>query len=165
MRAFFALPLPDHARDSVLAVQETLRRAAERHGLSLRWTRPEQLHATIKFLGDVDPADAKRLAERAAAHAARLPPILSEVVTVQAFGSPGRARVLIAALADPKSFITELARCLEDDAAEIGIEKEARAFTPHLTFARFKPPAPAAPILRESVPLPIPLVFDNLVLF
>lgn len=131
----------------------------------LRWTRPEQLHATLKFLGEVDPSDTKRLAEAAAAHAARLPPIASEVVSVRAFGPPARARVLVATLADRSSLITHLARCLEDDATAVGVPREDRTFTPHLTFGRFKPPASAAPILGESVPLPIPVVFDHLVLF
>ena len=69
MRAFLALPVPDAVRTAAARLQEELRRA----GADVGWTRPEQMHLTIKFLGEIEPAAAARFAERLTASLPRRP--------------------------------------------------------------------------------------------
>lgn len=165
MRAFFALPLPEATRERLALVQDVLRRAAERRGLSLRWTRPEQQHVTLKFLGDVDPEAGGQLARRMAPDALRLPPIATEVSAPSTFGPPARARVLVLPVADQGGLILGLATALDRAAAELGVPPETRAFRPHLTLARFSRPGDASALLSEQVPLPAEVVFDRMVLY
>ena len=61
-----------------------------------------------------------------------------------------RARVLWVGLDDPAGLLAALARDLEAALVPLGFEAEPRAFTPHLTLARFKPPASVAGVLSDE---------------
>jgi len=152
-RAFFALPLPPPVLASVERFSADLRRVCERRGITGRWCKPEQLHVTLKFLGYVERSAAAGLAGTLARRAAKLAPITSGLAQLTAFPSTRRARVLVVRLSDPSGAATKLAAQLEDDAATLGVPREERAFVPHLTLARFKPPVDVTELL-EPVTVP-----------
>jgi 2'-5' RNA ligase len=114
-----------------------------------RWTEPAAQHITLKFLGST-PADLlPELAGVLDGTAARHAPASVSLSLVGAFPSRRRARVLWMALEDPADVLREVAADLDESLRILGFEPEKRAFTPHLTLARFKSPIP----LPESTPI------------
>jgi RNA 2',3'-cyclic 3'-phosphodiesterase len=139
MRLFVALEIPSAVRDNLAALISDLR-AADASSLKnrARWVRPENLHVTLKFIGNVDAG--KLDAIRAA-----LADICSSGVVELRFRGLGffpnenRPRVLWAGIeASPN--LRPLAGEIDARLEKLGIPRETREFSPHLTLARFDPP-------------------------
>jgi 2'-5' RNA ligase len=149
-RLFFALDVPKPAIDEVFQLQSRLRAFAER--FDPRWTRREQVHLTLKFLGDVEISkldELTRLTEECARDTRAFDVSFERLA---AFPNARRARVLAIELSpDPR--LAELATRLEQAVERFGIPRERRPFRPHLTLARFKTPGNAA-FLLDSASLP-----------
>ena len=105
-----------------------------------RWTTVESQHVTLKFIGWVEPSRLDpiltTMRKVAGAHAAAH----MCVTEIGAFPSKKRVRVLWAGIEDPTGLGAALADDLSARLEPLGIEKEDRAFTPHLTLARLKTP-------------------------
>jgi 2'-5' RNA ligase len=161
-RAFFGLPLPEPAMTAVTDAARALERAAGRQGIVARWSRFDQLHATLKFLGWIPRDTIDRYREIAERHAAERPPIDVELGEVAVFGSASRARVLIVRIADPGRSIGDLAGAIEADAEELGVPREERPFVPHVTLARFKQSTDARPVLARAALAPVKVRFSSM---
>lgn len=137
-RLFVAIPLPAATREGLHRAAAPLRRAAP----DLRWTDPERLHLTIRFLGDTEEAmvgpvgDAVRTV--AAAHAA-VPLVIRGA---GAFPTLRRARVVWAGV-EPSGRLELLHHDVEVALDALGIPVEGRPFRPHVTLARVKAPLDA----------------------
>ena len=146
LRLFVAAEVP-------LAVQEVLAAAVAplRPVLpTARWTPVEGWHVTLKFLGAVDEDRVGDVSSVVAAAAASCAPAAVSLAGLGAFPSAGRARVLWAGLADPGAVLAGLAGRLESGFLSLGFAREDRAWTPHLTLARFREPVGLA--LGTAVP-------------
>jgi RNA 2',3'-cyclic 3'-phosphodiesterase len=140
LRLFFAMPLPLAARDAIRAAQERMKRRANRSRLSPRWTPPDSLHVTLKFLGSLDRAVLPELIALLDAETRDLSPIDTRCTGVTGFSSPQRARVVVATLEDARGRVARLARGLEQGVERYGIAPETRPFRPHVTIARLRVP-------------------------
>lgn len=161
VRLFYGLPLTPLARQELAKLQAALRARAPVRA-HLRWLGIDNLHVTLKFLGEVDTsrlAELEALLERSSA---KVPPIPASVERVTAFPSAHAARVTVARLADPSGWLERLSARLESVAAEQGFARDARSFVPHITLARLSTPislhtwldgfaTPATPLLFEQV--------------
>jgi len=135
MRLFLALDLAPALLAALDAAVEPLRAPAP----SLSWTRAEQRHLTLKFVGDGDEALAGRLAAVMDAVAAAHRPFAMQLGGLGAFPNFRRARVLwIGVEGEPR--LELLHHDLEVAGAEAGIEVEGRPFRPHVTLARLRQP-------------------------
>jgi 2'-5' RNA ligase len=136
MRLFVALEVAEPARREVRRRLAALRDRMPR----ARWTDPDQIHVTLAFLGEVDAAKLRELAERLAAAFAPFEPLDLRLDGGGTF-PPGRpARVAWLGVDAPEE-IAELQRAVEKVAIEVvGIEPEERAFRPHVTLARCPSP-------------------------
>lgn len=162
-RAFFALPLPDTARAPLIAAQTRMRRA-DTGRLPVRFSREEQLHVTLKFLGDVRRASLDELAAIADRRAAEHAVLELHLHSVIAFGKPQRARALVVEIeAHPE--LLRLAAALEDDALSLGIARDERSYRPHVTLARLKRPSDARPLLEAVKLEPLRVRFTELRLY
>lgn len=147
-RAFFALPVPDDAQRALIAAQDRMKRV-DVGRLPVRFTRTEQLHITLKFLGDVPREKLSALSALGARHAASCPALDLECTGLIAFGSVTRARALVAEITAHPA-LSVLARALEDAAAEHDVPREERKFRPHITLARIKRPGNAQALLDAA---------------
>jgi RNA 2',3'-cyclic 3'-phosphodiesterase len=159
-RTFFALPVPDLARAALIAAQARMQRA---HGgrLPLRFTRPEQLHVTLKFCGHVPRAQLPELCAISELCAAQCPPIDTRLTGVSTFGRPMRARALIAEIA-PDPALCALAGELDAALEPLGIAREVRTFRPHVTLARIKRSGDARALIAAAKLEPMALRLDLL---
>jgi RNA 2',3'-cyclic 3'-phosphodiesterase len=134
IRAFVALNLPSDIIDHVSGLQSDLKA----RGMRLRWVRPQNLHLTLKFMGDIPPAIVPEVGlalERASQGTAPL------ALTVQGMGVfPGikRARVLWIGLGGQIEALQLLYARIEDELAGLGLTREKRGFKAHLTLARMR---------------------------
>ncbi len=147
LRLFVAADLPP---DLLEALDESLAALRSRPEVeSARWTVPANQHVTLKFLSWVEAEAVERIATTLATIAASHKPATITLTQLGVFPSERRARVLWAGLDDPAGLLTALASDLDRVLAPLGFEPESRAFTPHLTLARFKPPASISGVLSE----------------
>lgn len=131
MRLFFALPLPEGPRRALAALQSDVGKA--------RWVPAEQLHVTMRFLGEVDEEAEARVVERVERARPSWPAVRVAVRGLGVFGSPERPRVLWAAL-DPAGEVRRIAAELESCVRDAGLPPEERSFTAHVTLARLTRP-------------------------
>lgn len=136
MRLFVAVFPPAAVQDAAYAWIETLR---ERGG-GVSWVKRENLHFTMRFLGEVGDDGARRVREAAREAAAGVPAFEAALGEPGAFPSARRARVLWLGLSRGAAELTALARRLETALDRRGWEPERRAFSPHLTLGRVREP-------------------------
>ena len=146
LRLFVAIDLPEYVRESLGRLQTDLRR----HDLSsLRWTRPEGVHLTLKFLGET-PATSLAAIEGALARAVReIPSFRLALGAPGTFGGRRGPRVLWVDVEGELQPLLRLQAAVELELAAVGIAPEERKFSPHLTLARV--PQPPRPGLAERV--------------
>ena len=133
MRVFVAAHLTPAVQEALAAVQDRLRRADG----DVSWVKPGNLHATVKFLGEIEPARLGRI-QAAVAEAVRPHvPFEMEVAGIGTFG--GRVpRVVWVGITRGVEPLTALAHDVEAALARIGFPKEQRGFTAHLTVGRVR---------------------------
>jgi len=124
-------------------IAETLARHISQCALSgadVKWVEPQNLHLTLKFIGEVQ---LERLEEIIAAGESAADGVKTFRVFWEGFGAfPDfrRPRVIWAGMKQGGRAVFEIAERLEDRLAAEGFRKEERAFRPHLTIGRVKSP-------------------------
>lgn len=135
MRAFIAVSLPAEVRAAVERVQRELRAAVR--GNTVRWTPSEQIHLTLKFLGNI-AADALPDLESALRRAcADTSPFELSAGGLGAFPSEERPRVLWIGVTGQVETLRQLQEVVLRETETWG-EREDKTFHPHLTLGRVK---------------------------
>jgi 2'-5' RNA ligase len=134
LRAFFAVELPERLRGGIAALQSELAVTGE----SVRWVRPESLHVTLRFIGEIPVPTAESLGREFATGVAPVPPFELEVRGAGCFPRSGPPRVLWVGLRQGTDQLTALFRHLEDNLRRLGFPPERRPFAPHLTVGRVR---------------------------
>jgi 2'-5' RNA ligase len=134
MRLFTGIDLPEQVNASLQQLLMQLRPTAH-----LKWTPDYNLHITLKFIGSWPE---ERLTELTGVLAAisRREPVAVDVRGLLWMPNPHRPRLFWAAVKAPE--LTQLNDEIENALEPLGIAKESRAYTPHLTLARVRMPAP-----------------------
>jgi len=136
MRAFIAIDLPESIRAALRRKQASFRSVCP----DARWTQPEGIHLTLKFLGEISEAKVKEVSESLKS----LSRFESFSIGLKGFGffpDARRPRVLWTGVDAPAS-LSRIAEQVEEAMQRIGFAREDRVFQPHLTLARFKVPQP-----------------------
>jgi 2'-5' RNA ligase len=131
LRLFVALNFPESVRQALWQATAPLRDL----GLPVKWVRPDGIHLTLKFLGDVpgeEEGELRAALGRAAAGARALPLAVGGFGVFPDFKRP---RVVWSGIA-PDPALELLQHRVEQEFAPLGFPTEARAFRPHVTLAR-----------------------------
>jgi 2'-5' RNA ligase len=128
IRLFVALALPDSVAESLMLLQGGVPGA--------RWSTREQLHLTLRFIGEVDGRDAAAIDDALAT--IRTPRFTLELKGVGEFGSK-HPRALWAGVRD-EAPVLHLQRKIESAVQRVGLQPEERKFSPHVTLARLRGP-------------------------
>jgi RNA 2',3'-cyclic 3'-phosphodiesterase len=135
-RIFCAVELPEEIRaqleDHVRALREIV------PDVAASWSRVENIHLTLKFLGNVSVDRIPAIAAAASRAVKDFTPFQICIGATGVFPKPSRAQVLWIGVSDPSGNLSALQQRLEDEYAIEGFEKEDRAFRPHLTIARLR---------------------------
>ena len=144
MRLFVALEIPTELCDSLATIISEFRTLAPK----LKWVRPENLHLTLKFIGETEPAEL--LAIRAALAQVRSNnPAELQLQGLGFFPNDRWPRVFWAGLRASDN-LAPLAADIDAACATVGFPREQRPFSPHLTLARLESTLPPGS-LREAV--------------
>jgi len=133
LRAFFALALEPDPRRVAAACVDRLRRAPG--GRAVRWVREENLHVTLRFLGDIEAARVADLLSHVRAETAPLAPFALGLAGPCWFPSARRPRVVAMALT-PQAPVAALAAAVERGVVAAGAPPEPRPFHAHVTLGR-----------------------------
>ena len=136
VRAFVAVTIPPRLIEALKRVQDQLR--ATVRGELVRWTKPEQLHLTLKFLGNVP---ANRLEELKAALSRACeghPPFQLALEHLGCFPNVRNPRVIWVGIGGDRQALPRLHRSIDEATHGFGDHSEERAFQPHLTIGRVK---------------------------
>lgn len=155
-RLFVALRPPPAMRQALLAIMGGFERA--------RWQSDEQLHLTLRFIGEVDRHQAADIA--AALGAIHHPGFALKLDGIGCFDKKGRIDALWAGVT-PHDAVRSLHEAIDRALGRVGVAPDDRAFLPHITIARFaRATAPIAPLSAGlTMPPPIEGRFDHFHLY
>lgn len=140
-RLFVAIDLDPETRAAMAGLQKRLQ-ADGRASSGLRWLRPEQLHLTLVFLGEVEESRAGVVAGAIGAPVDR-DAFEVEFGGVGAFPPRGAPRALWVGAQRGGEELRALQRVLVDRLVQLGVPLESRPFSPHLTLGRWKASRPS----------------------
>ncbi|WP_322791336.1 RNA 2',3'-cyclic phosphodiesterase [Bellilinea sp.] len=144
IRAFIAIELSPPIQKQLEQIVLDLQQTGSRH---VKWVRPENIHLTLKFLGESQPDELDRLSAEIRPIASAARPIELKIHGLGAFPNFKRPRVIWVGVQAPPSLI-RLQQALEDAAEKIGYPREERPFSPHLTLGRVNREASPAELAR-----------------
>jgi 2'-5' RNA ligase len=127
IRLFVAVPLPEDVRGSLAGITAGVPGA--------RWTPVENLHLTLRFIGEVPEPDFHDIAE--ALSTIEGAPFSIRIKGVGQFGDRRRAKMLWAGI-EPAEQVQLLRNRVENRLTRLGLEPEGRKYMPHITLARLK---------------------------
>jgi 2'-5' RNA ligase len=134
MRLFIAIAIPAEIKTALAALQNDLRRA----GAEVSWTRPENIHLTLKFLGEIAEQQSNELAAACADTAVQFQPFTLSLNQPGVFPNARQPRVLWAGLAGEIETARQLQLQLEQRLSASGVARADKPFQPHLTIGRVK---------------------------
>ncbi len=150
VRTFVAVEIDEAVRRRATGLVETLRTSVE--GVS--WVAPENLHLTLKFLGDVKEEDLAAVCEAVTKAAAGAAPFDLAIRTLGAFPRIDRPNNVWLGGGEGSDALADLAERVERALKPLGFPREGRAFEPHLTLGRVRrggrAPAALVRLLREN---------------
>ena len=134
-RLFIAVMLPPEVQGRLAGLMHLL----DAHRAILRTVRPEALHFTLRFLGEMTGEQEREAAAACQAATANFAPFALAIGGFGTFPNPRRPRVLWLGLRDGSAPLTALQRRVEDELLRRGVVTGREQFTPHLTLARVRP--------------------------
>jgi 2'-5' RNA ligase len=136
---FIGIELPDAARAHLIAVRRQLEPSLPK----VAWTRDENLHLTLKFLGTVEPRQEGELVESLGNIQAG-GEIRLHSKQIVCFPDRGPVRIIAAELDGSTAALRAVHGAIEQRCKFLGFNREGRAYRPHVTLARARTPLPAA---------------------
>lgn len=125
-RLFVSIGFPAPCRDALAELMEPIE--------GVRWTRPEQLHLTLRFLGDVMEDQIQRIVEEL--KTVRVESFLLPLAGTGVFPPRGQPRILWAGLGNAHTRLFQLRQRVDDALLATGWQGELRTFDPHITLGR-----------------------------
>jgi 2'-5' RNA ligase len=134
IRTFIAIKVPVPVIKKVSGLVEQLKHP----DLPARWTRPENMHLTLKFLGHVRSSDMESVCRAVADAGVGVAPAALSARGVGVFPNVRNARVLWTGISGETDRLAALYQVIDDRLGDLGFERDTRRFTGHLTLGRFK---------------------------
>jgi len=134
IRCFFAFDIPGFVVDRLIG----LRKEITAHGFKIKRVAPDNIHITVRFLGELSPDEARSACDAARESVKTACPMTLAVRGVGVFPDPARPRVLWAGLSGDIRSLVDFHRVLEDNLCSAGFEREQRRFRAHVTLGRMK---------------------------
>lgn len=133
IRAFIAIDLPPEVLQCLDDVSQQLKQ--ELGGAPVRWVPVENIHLTLKFLGDVSESNIDMLTDFLQSTVSNVKQFEFSVGGLGAYPKPHRPRVIWVGVEAPPELMTAQ-RSVESEMSRLGYTRERRPFNPHLTLGR-----------------------------
>ena len=133
-RAFIAIDLPENIRSSLGEAQEILKA----FGFRAKWVPPQNIHLTLKFLGNIDSDYIDKITVAMTSTAENFNSVFLSAREIGVFPNIRRPRIIWAGLNGQLEILKNLQQSLDGHLAGLGFVEETRAFKGHLTLGRVK---------------------------
>ncbi len=134
MRTFIAIEIPAEIKTALSGLQTELRRA----GAEVSWTKPENIHLTLKFLGEIEQRLVNEIERACVETVAEFQPFKLDLTGAGVFPKARQPRVLWAGLSGEMETLLAMQKQLEALLAAFRFKSNEKAFRPHLTIGRVK---------------------------
>jgi 2'-5' RNA ligase len=135
VRCFIAIELPEGVKRGLRELQAQLKADSL---APVKWAEPENIHLTLKFLGNVAADRIEEIGLAMAEAAKGTSPFSLEVKELGVFPNPKRVQIVWVGLGGELEKLSRLQQRIESGLAKLGFAPENRRFTPHLTLARLR---------------------------
>ena len=136
IRTFIAVEISEPIREQISALVDVLRAK----GSKVSWVRPENLHLTLKFLGDVEEDRIDDVVKGTQEATKGMQPFTLSFSGLGVFPGFKRPRVIWVGVNKGSDSLGRLQRKIEEELVRRGFEREKRRFSPHLTIGRVRTP-------------------------
>ena len=134
MRAFIAIQLPPGIKDALAGLQRKLKTKE----IQISWVKPQNLHLTLKFLGNIQPVKLIEIEATLEGIIKNSAGFRIQLETLGAFPSVRAGRIIWVGARRVAPELKTLAGLIETGLEKTGIPKEKRAFSAHITIGRIK---------------------------
>jgi len=136
IRSFLAFELPEDIKKIVTRVSGEIRESS----LDVRWVRPERIHLTVVFMGDIQSEQIPSMGEVLSAVCSSYEHFRISLKPLGCFPNSRSPRVIWLGIDGDLERMSRFRDDLQHALSPFGIKEEERAFRPHLTLGRFKKP-------------------------
>jgi len=136
LRLFVAIPMPETVRENIVRTQQELQRLVS--PTAIRWTKPEQFHLTLRFLGDVPTEHVPDLQEAVNAVCLDSPGLCLRAQGIGFFPNARSPRVIWAGIHDGEARLVDLQKKIEMAVQPFTQEAGTEKFAGHVTLGRVK---------------------------
>jgi 2'-5' RNA ligase len=134
MRTFIAIELPEEIRNALAQLQDRLKKS----GADVKWVEPKNIHLTLKFLGEINDNQLEKIVKILEGVSGGQKGFLMRLSSVGAFPNMNYPRVIWIGIDQGERETKEIAKELEDRIVSVGIPKEERPFSSHITIGRVR---------------------------
>jgi len=134
VRTFIAIDLDSRLQEALSTLEKELQEVRA----PITWVKPERIHLTLKFLGDVAPEQILEIQTKLEEVARNASPFSLEPVGCGAFPTIRQMRVIWVGLEGDVTALNDLQQAVEAAMVQLGFKQEERPFKPHLTLGRVK---------------------------
>jgi len=132
IRAFLAVEIPSNVKNGIRSIQEQLAPCIR----YIRWTKPEGIHLTLKFFGNISESDIPCISKAVDKITDKTIPFTLNAHSIGVFPGLSRPRVLWMGLEGETDRLCKLHQVIDSDLQHCGFQKDVRTFNPHLTLGR-----------------------------
>lgn len=136
LRCFVAVNLPSALKEKLGLIQEELRKTQA----DVSWVKAENIHLTLKFLGEIGEKRVEQVKEVLAKAVAIATPFEIQLEGLGVFPAMKAPRVIWVGAKETPPALVELQKAVDEGLAQIGFPKEGRKFSPHFTLGRVRSP-------------------------
>jgi len=142
IRTFIALEIPIDLKERLGHLQQALKQL----GIGARWVRPENIHLTLKFIGDTPETEIDKISAALLQAASLSSPMVLNANSIGIFPNIRKPRVLWAGLEGQVEELCCLQRELDVQLETLGFKRDKKPFRGHLTLGRFKQGGNVGPV-------------------
>ncbi len=135
IRSFIAVELPQEIKVELGRLEDRL--ASGSHA-PVKWVDPDNMHLTLKFLGNISPGMTGRITSVIEESVRETHPLNLEIRGLGVFPNPRRVQIVWVGLSGEIDRLGQLQKRIESGLVPLGFKAESRGFTPHLTLARVR---------------------------
>ena len=136
LRLFVAIPMPEAVRSEVIRVQQEMQRLVS--AAAVRWTKPEQFHLTLRFLGDVSVERVLALQEAVKTVCGESPALRLRAQGVGFFPNARSPRIIWVGVNDGEGRLADLQKAIEEAVQSFAEKPASEKFSGHVTLGRIK---------------------------
>lgn len=134
MRTFIAVEIGQDSKDKLAKLEDEFKRIAA----DVKWVKPDNIHITLKFLGEVPAGDIEKINKAVETATQKFKTFEINLREVGGFPSLKNPRVIWVGVEEGKEELIRLSQSVDRELSSLGFPPEERDFVPHLTIGRVK---------------------------